>query len=337
MFADKIYNLVLYNYSVKKMAQSLLKTPFLVNSAPYRFYYYKLMRSKMRDYSKMPFRVMIENTNLCDAGCTFCPHKSMKRSIGTMDLELTKKIIDQCKDNGIEYITIYGFGEPFLDKDFFKRVEYAKIKGIKRVTTNTNAAYLDKEKNQKLIQSGIDEIYISFDALKEETYSKLRPNLDFYAVRKNILDLVEKKERAKKFVPLIVLSFVENEINKKETKDYLNYWKKKVNYISISSAHNWTGDIKGSSADSSYLKDPCRLLWTDMFILYNGDVALCCNDYEGRVILGNIKDSSISEIWSAEKITKIRQEHINGRFNQVAICKDCSYNYHHKSNWWVSK
>jgi len=337
MLADKIYNLVLYNHGIKKIAQKLLKTPLLIKSAPYRFYYCRTMRDKMRGFSKMPLRVMMENTNLCNADCTFCPHKSMKRGTGIMEMELSKKIIDQCKDNGIEYVTIYGFGEPFLDKDFFKRVEYAKIKGIKRVTTNTNAAYLDSAKNQKLIQSGIDEVYISFDAFKEETYGKIRPNLDFYAVKENIMDLVERRDRAGKSVPLVVLSFVENEINRKETKDYLNYWKKKVNYISISSAHNWTGRIKGYSAESSCQKDPCRLLWTDMFILYNGDVALCCNDYEGKVIIGNIKESSISEIWSAEKITKIRESHINSRYDEIPLCKDCNYNYHHKSNWWVSK
>ncbi|MDY6895963.1 MAG: SPASM domain-containing protein, partial [Thermotogota bacterium] len=84
-------------------------------------------------------------------------------------------------------------------------------------------------------------------------------------------------------------------------------------------------------------KDPCRLLWTDMVINWNGDVPLCCNDYERGVCLGNIKESSIKDIWGGLKLQNMREFHEKREFNKIKICNNCEYNYHDKSNWWTSK
>lgn len=337
MISDAIYNLVLYNYSIKRLARAFLKNGFLVKSLPYRMLYEDRIRQSVKRFSALPFRVMIENTNICNADCTFCPHKAMRRPSGVMDMALFKKIIDDCSSSGVDYVTIYGFGEPLMDRLFFERVRYAKEKGIKRVTTNTNAFYLDEEKIDLLIKSGIDEVYVSFDAFSAATFKKIRPNLDFNKVRQNILGLLAKRAEAGSSRPQVVLSFVESPLNSKEVSLYLRYWKGRADFVSISIAHNWTGQIKDKNLQGAALRDPCRLLWTDMFILYNGDVALCCNDYEGRVIIGNIKNRSIKDIWGGDILAKLREVHLRKNFSALGLCEKCNYNFHYKSNWWVSR
>jgi len=332
-----IYNQVLYNHRVKKLAAVLLKSPLLIKNPIYNYLYHCLLVRKMRRFEKVPFRVMIENTNTCNANCTFCPHKIMKRKIGVMDMVLFKKIIDECKKLKIKYVTIYGFGEPLLDRKFFERVRYAESVGIPRVTTNTNGMYFNKEKIREVFDSGLDEIYISFDAATTKTYKKIRPGLDFQTVEKNILDLVREKKRRKLKKPEIILSYVESQDNQGETLSYIKKWKDKVDNISVSFIHNWTGDIDSGEILRGGRRDPCRLLWTDMVISWNGDVPLCCNDYENKVILGNIKTQSIEEIWGGEKLRQIRDFHRKGEFEKIPICRNCEYNYHHKSPWWVAK
>jgi len=290
----------------------------------------------MNLYKDIPFRVMIENTNACNANCVFCPHKIMKRKVGLMTMGLYKRIIDECLRLGINFVTVYGFGEPLLDKYFTERIKYAKNSGIKRVTTNTNLMYLKKEMIPKLLESGIDEIYISFDAATKETYKKIRPGLDFKTVEGNILSLVKARNEKGLVKPEIVLSFVETDMNKNETKKYLDKWKNVVDNISISYVHNWTGDIK-SNVLTKGKKDPCRLLWSDIVISWNGDVQLCCNDYENRIILGNVKKTKIDDIWGGKRLSAIRSFHEEGNFDKIGICKNCQYNYHHKSPWWVTK
>jgi len=292
----------------------------------------------MRKFESVPFRVIIENTNACNADCTFCPHKMMSRKTGIMDMDLTRRIIDECKDLGIDYVAIYGFGEPLLDPHFFERVEYAKWKGISRVITNTNAMYLNNEKTRKILESGIDEVYISFDAATEETYKKIRPGLSFRTVEQNVLNLVKEKKQRSSDKPEIILSFVESSVNKQEAKRFIQKWTNMADNISISIIHNWTGDIESNNKDNiGSRRDACRLLWTDMVISWNSEVPLCCNDYENRIILGNIKHQSIKEIWGGKELRKIRGSHIQGNFKEVSLCANCGYNYHHKSPWWVFK
>jgi len=334
---ELIYDQVIYNYRVKKLAALLLKLPLLIKNPIYNLFYNRLLNQKMKKFERIPFRVMIENTNSCNADCIFCPHKIMKRKVGVMDMSLFERIINECERLGIKYVTIYGFGEPLLDTYFFERVKYAKSKGILRVTTNTNGMYLTEEKIKKIFESGLDEIYISLDANSAKVYKKIRPGLNFRIVEKNILYLLREKKRRKSKKPEIVLSYIESQINQNETARYIKKWKDKVDNISISFIHNWTGDIISDMILRGGKRDPCRLLWTDMVISWNGDVPLCCNDYENKVILGNIKTGLIEEIWGGEKLSKIRDFHRKGEFDKIVVCRDCEYNYHHKSPWWVAK
>ena len=60
--------------------------------------------------------------------------------MGTMKLELFKKIIDQANDLGVGAITIASRGEPTLHKDLGEMLKYTKNKeNIFEIKLNTNA------------------------------------------------------------------------------------------------------------------------------------------------------------------------------------------------------
>ena len=67
----------------------------LANAKPVR----KLLLATGRDRAPhLPDIVQIESTNLCNAKCVFCPRDEMHRRQGVMDMELFKKIVDECAD-----------------------------------------------------------------------------------------------------------------------------------------------------------------------------------------------------------------------------------------------
>lgn len=291
----------------------------------------------MKQFSGVPFRVMVENSNICNLSCTFCPHKVMKRRQGIMNDCLFERILDQCKSFGVDYVTIYGFGEPLLDPSFCRKVDLAKKRGLGRVTTNTNGSLLNAEVAENLIRSGLDEIYISIDANTPETYQKVRGSSRFSVVEKNVRLLLRKRSAIGRKNPTVTLSYVESELNKHETQDFVSKWRNMVDCISISKIHNWTGDIPIESSTGYRMRDPCRLLWTDMVINWDGTVPLCCNDYNNSMKFGDLKHDSLEAIWSGEKMKAIRELHKEKRFNEIPTCRNCTYNYHDKSPWWVSK
>lgn len=327
---------ILSNYYLKKIAIKVLSTNRIVNSFPYQFIYRKKINFIIKKYANKPKSVNIENTSFCNSNCSFCPHDIMKRKKGTMGMELFKKIINQIAEHEINYIDIHGFGEPLLDKKFFEKVRYAHKKGVKNIRTNTNGQLLLGKNNiDNLLSSGINQIFISFDAFSHETYKKIRPSLNFHIVNNGIETLVyEKKKRGLK-KPEIILSFIECELNKKEVKKYLNYWKKKVDFIYVSPLITWPdGKERYKEEEKMFFRDPCKLIFTEMQISWTGEVVLCCKDYENEEIIGDLKKQKLINIWQGEKLNKLRKIHLEKKFLKIPICKKCSLNRHNKLSWW---
>jgi len=63
-------------------------------------------------------------------------------------------------------------------------------------------------------------------------------------------------------------------------------------------------------------------LMEQAYILYNGDVLLCCVDWERSTVLGNLKEKSLAEIWNSEAYMRIRRDYFNNRTNNI-LCGKC--------------
>lgn len=259
----------------------------------------------------------------------------MKRKTGIMEWEVFKKIVDECAELGIEHLSMHNFGEPLLDKTFSEKVKYAKTKKIKRVSTNTNGSLLTEKVSANLVESELDELYISLDGATKETFELIRKGLKYDDVEKNVLKLIEIKKQKKVSKPLVIVDFVEFDKNQSEKKMFLAKWKNLADKVCISSLHNWGGDFNESGGiHQKHVFNsgaPCRLLWTDIVINWDGSVPLCCQDTENEILLGNIKESSIKTIRDEKLLKEIRDKHLNGQYYEIPRCKNCKLNTY----WWM--
>ena len=77
----------------------------------------------------------------------------------------------------------------------------------------------------------------------------------------------------------------------------------------------------------------CPSLWQRMFIHPDGIVTPCCLDAKRNLVMGNINENSISEIWNNEKYRKMRDLHRKGEYKKISECKNCSLaNYRQEDN-----
>ena len=67
----------------------------------------------------------------------------------------------------------------------------------------------------------------------------------------------------------------------------------------------------------------CTRLFKHAYILFNGDMVLCCTDYFKTMVLGNVAESSIYEVWNGPRAVKIRQDFLRGDFSENPLCRDC--------------
>ena len=270
---------------------------------------------------RFPRVVRVETTDICNANCVTCTREIMTRAMGIMDMALYRKIVDECGANKVNSIHLHNFGEPLTDRLIFERIEYAAKKGIK-TKIFSNLALLDREKARLLVKSGLTNIKVSIDGNSKETFEAIRRGLDFDRVVENINTLLEARKTLNSKTPGVGLVFVETEKNFFEKDGFIKRWKGKVDSIDISSYHNWGGSLLRSRAiDERGL--PCLRVWQTFTVLWNGDVSLCCMDYDGKVLLGNVKEDTISRIFNGEKLRKIRQHHLRGDFEKIPICRMC--------------
>lgn len=271
-----------------------------------------------------PRVVLIEGTNKCNAECVTCSHKKMKRSQGIMDMDLYKKIVDECSSLNVYSVHPYGFGEPLLDPLLVERIKYAKKKSIPYVPIFSNWSVLTESKMVELINSGLDEIYVSYYGTNKQVYEKVRKNIDFDIVNNNIEKFLKIRNSMNKKKPVLNLFIVKHKINEPDIRGVYKKWLYKVNDIFVWPASNWAGSMNSVQIRRSKIVFPCIALWDTVNIHWNGDVVLCSQDYEGLLRLGNMNNTNITSILKSKLIQEFRHKHITGKRSEIKLCKECS-------------
>ncbi|HBA27656.1 MAG TPA: hypothetical protein DCY98_09760, partial [Nitrospinae bacterium] len=251
---------------------------------------------------KRPLKVTIEITNACNSDCIMCPRQSMTRPVKNMDFELYKKIIDDCGKAGVKIIQPFNFGEPLMHNRLGEFIRYAKEHTKSRIQISTNAALLNSEKAMELLNSGLDRINIDIDGFTKDTFEKVRKNLDFDRVVENTEKFIELKKKLNKHI-FTTVSIINMDETSGEIAEFKRYWKPRVDRVLDVKYNTWTGSVENRNNfinNSKRFNCPCKMLWDQMVILQDGKVALCCLDYDGKVIVGDMKNESILNIWNGK-------------------------------------
>src|SRR5262245_8943697 len=255
----------------------------------------RLMLATGRDRARrLPDIVQIESTNLCNAKCVFCPRDDMHRRQGVMSMDLYRKVVDECAALGITHVRVHNYGEPFLDKQLVEKVRYAKERGIAEVGMISNGSLITEDIARGMIQAGLDAINISVDAGGKETFERTRVHLKYDAVMENIRTLHRLRGEHGARRPRLILSFV-RQGNSADEEAFIQEWSRIADKIHVTDLHNWAGTLNRQS-DVAF---PCYRLWLMFTVLWDGRVSLCCADFDGRHILGDLRTQSIVDIWNS--------------------------------------
>ena len=277
----------------------------------------RLLLATGRDRApRMPEIVQIESTNICNAKCVFCPRDDMHRRQGIMTVELFRKIVDECVELGITHVRMHNYGEAFIDKKLVEKVRYAKQKGIQEVGMISNGSLITEQIARGMIDAGLDAINISVDASGKEVFESTRVGLKYDKVIANIERLVRLRTESGRRRPKLILSFVRQN-NSADEQAFIEHWRAIADKIHVTDLHNWAGTLNQES-DVNY---PCYRPWLTFTVLWDGRVSLCCADFDGKTILGDLNTHSIAEIWNAGPYRDVRRQHLES--GGPDICRAC--------------
>ena len=274
-----------------------------------------------------PERISIEFTNCCNLKCSMCPRHLMKGKQGYMEFDLYKKIIDEISQHKPLALVPFFRGESMLHPDFIRMLEYAKKAGITPIQIASNATRLTKEIATALVDLEIDFISFSIDSINPATYANIRVNGKLDQVLKNIEYFCEYRLQKKSKLPEVQVSIVRTETNQDEIDEFVKYWRNKVDRVRLFEQHTADGNFGSVGA----LKDrfqfprrlPCHKVFREMNVYWNGQVALCCHDWDRTEMIGDLNTHTVAEIWKGQRYTGIQATHLTDLDNMEELCKNC--------------
>jgi len=255
-----------------------------------------------------------------------CPNKKLaEEDKGFMELAMYKKIINEAHDFVFD-INLAHRGESLLHPQLIEMIDYAKKKGL-FARLHTNGSLLSEEIARGIIQSKLDRLSFSLDGFDKQTYERIRRGGDYDKTIGNILRFLELKKKVHAKKPITAIEVID--FNRKETKrpthakdEFLTLFKNlPLNDLIIKKVHNWAGQANKSVNEKRC--SLCPFPWNALTILWNGMVLSCPQDFFGYYVVGDVKDSSLKEIWNNKKMALLREKLAYRKLENLETCSDC--------------
>ncbi|MFQ5646401.1 MAG: radical SAM/SPASM domain-containing protein [bacterium] len=325
------------------------------------FIKYKLSSPAERlDY--LPTVLCVSATDRCNLKCDMCLTHSGRaelnpfkhRSAPDIDYELFRRVADRFET--ALSLQLIGTGEPLLNRDFFRMVEYAATKKKMDLFTTSNGTLLPRYMDE-IINSSLTGINISLNGHTAEEFHRLtgEDQGKHQKIRDNILALTARRREEKSKLHISVsyildqhnYPFMEEMLLEAEKLGVDQVWF--GNYLSSVKVAGYSTEDRSLFSDMEAVKKVinkvkagrfkvkyelpvllnrkaekrCRVYFTHIRVDGNGEVGAC-----GRMLLnlsgnGHFDDP---DVWNNDYFRKMRSVYLTPGVALPAPCELCPSN-----------
>jgi len=290
-----------------------------------------------------PVSITLEPSNMCNLRCPVCETGAgiLGRKPQMMSYESFVKIMDKVGPKA-NHLMFYFMGEPFLNRDAYRMIRYARDMGL-YVTTCTNGEYVDPE---ALYASRINNISFQIGGVTQETHQVYRVQSDFSKVFGNLksyLKIIGDKGR-KAGEHKVELGLIVMKQNEGEIEAFLKLGRDlKVRATLIppcvrtpeqgrqylpKSEPFWVYDRERLEKDDQLVIkrlfpwNSCPWIYYAITIQVDGTVVPCCRDPHGKFPLGNLLCQTLEEVWNGPEFRKFRLQLLKTK-HPLPLCHLC--------------
>jgi len=268
--------------------------------------------------------ISIEISTECNGQCRHCPQSVIEDlRAPRIDYESAIELIKSLRYwPDLEYIEFHNYNEPLLYPNYFFYFASAArdVLGPNKIGIVTNGSTMNEILAERILQLEPHHVWFSLDSMRPQVYQRIRPGLNLTRVLSGI-DHFWKISKKRKFPIGIVFTVMEE--NEKEVEDFKAYWTEKGNcqvYFQWCDGRGWPLKERAYSEPDDR---PCDYVLENAIVLTNLDVVPCCIDWEGKLKMGNLKESTLLEIWQGEAFQRFRQAHLTRQKRDLPICSTC--------------
>lgn len=268
-----------------------------------------------------PKQVHIEITTDCQLNCFFCPIRKVRKNRGTplSDDEIIS-LIHQAADLRVDYLDFVNYGETLLHPKWFEFVMLANaLMGAGKVGMVTNGTVMNDALAEQIVASSFGLFMISVDGFSKECYESVRVGANRDAVYENVEHYLNflVKRKIPGHPPLIAMTVCEK--NEQDVPAFLEYWNKRR---AVVKTYNCTGR-GGEKPFTKPNANPCAVILDGLWVLNDGRVTICCEDWQGRCVVGETRQDSLRDIWNGGLCRVFHEAHLEGRKEDIPLCRDC--------------
>jgi len=253
--------------------------------------------------------ISVEISSLCNRKCWFCPNATNKRPDEQMSDELIWKIVRELAV--LEYngrVELYIYNEPMRDKRLEFIISLFRMHVPKCcIMIASNCDYIKESKQiQDLFDAGLNQfqanIYSDYDRFME------------------ILDMFQHVKAEPGNVYLYVSP------NKKVFSIERKYGIVKGSQVGRFELNNRSGNVPGLPKTVIPLQKLCVRPFRYMQVNWKGEAILCCNDYHGDVVVGDVNKDVLQIIWEESTVLKRYRKILLAKSRVgLELCEDCSF------------
>jgi len=320
----------------------LLTFQRVLNAIKLRLSFWLSKGVKKKWHWGMPLHISVEPTTSCNLRCPECPSglRSFSRPTGMLQPQLLERIVNELHPS-LASINFYFQGEPYLNPKLEAMIAYAVQHKI-YTAVSTNAHYLNAQRAEQTVNSGLHRLIISIDGNTQETYEQYRVGGQFEKVIQGAQAVLAAKKKLKSHTPQVIFQFLVVKPNEHETEailarahelgiDEVRFKTAQINDFEnghplIPEQERYSRYRKGADGRwrlKNKLSNGCWRMWQGCVITWNGLVVPCCFDKDAQHTLGSIENVPFKELWSNEAYSNFRQSVLQNRA-QIDICQNCT-------------
>jgi MoaA/NifB/PqqE/SkfB family radical SAM enzyme/Tfp pilus assembly protein PilF len=246
-------------------------------------------------YPRVPV-ISLELTNNCNLKCPYCANGTLTRPKTYIQWALLEKIVDECAKMQYDLAWLHGVGEPLLWDRLEDVISLIKRKGAGTGSFGTNGTLLYPDRVKRLIDAGLDSIYVSIDTLDPEIYKNTRGG-KLEKVIQNIQEMIGIVPSTFQ-ITVALMNHKDHQVTGETIKQFHRIFghqdNVRTNLVENALFPSAPGDYRACGEQKS---QTCWAPVNYLFIALDGRTAICCLDQDVLHSLGNVMERSISDIW----------------------------------------
>jgi len=266
--------------------------------------------------ASMPAFLKVEISRYCEVDCLYCP--SAKQPM-FYPLDKYEALIDRFKDY-VFLVSLYDIGEPLHHSRVIESIEYAHQNNVGTVVSSSLSLERSDEFWNALATSGLDRLIVAIDGITPEVYNRYRRNGDLGLVLSNLERIIAFRDsaRARLFIEWQMIDFDWNRAEHGKARDMARM----MGCNDFRIIPEATRSRIASDNATGIRSRNCLLPYVLFFVTASNAVRLCYKVYHHDMSIGNLDDSSFSDIWTGRGIARVRDRSQIGHRPGCQKCKE---------------